>query len=212
MNNEIIQKKDAIIKILTKEEILSIYTAHAVRHFPENELKPVSSIERMSEECIYTGYGLYLSHKPEELLCYAFFTILPGTPVSLLDYFAVMEEYRSHGIGSLFLQYMKSSSQSFHGFLIESEDPDYATDSQESAIRCKRLAFYEKNGALPTGIKATVFGVPYRLLFFPLNIEQTSSAGKIPSIQELDSYFRNIYQHMVSRQHYKSQIHISLPS
>ena len=59
--------KIAIAK-LTKEEIIAIYSTHSVRHFPADERKPVSSIERMASEGIYTGYGLYSSKYPEENL------------------------------------------------------------------------------------------------------------------------------------------------
>lgn len=200
-----ISKKDVIIRDLAKEEIIAIYTAHSIRHFPENERKPVSSIERMANEGIYVGYGLYLNGKPEELLGYAFFTVLPDKKAILLDYFAVMEDYRNHGIGSLFLQYMKSSPNRYKGFLIESEDPDYAKDALELSTRRKRLSFYDRNGAIFTGIKATVFGVPYRLLFFPLR------AKDIPPVSTLSSNFCNIYRRMVSPQNYETQVHIYLP-
>ena len=206
--------KIAIAK-LTKEEIIAIYSTHSVRHFPADERKPVSSIERMASEGIYTGYGLYSSKYPDEagkqmasselgrnLLGYAFFTVLPEQQTCLLDYFAVMENYRSHGIGSLFLQHMKSSPAPYNGFLIESEDPDYAKGEAELSIRRKRLDFYEKNGALPTGIKATVFGVPYCLLFFPLQ------GANLPDKETLCQHFSNIYRRMVAPCHYETNVHI----
>ncbi len=59
MQNDSLQRQDIDIKILTGEEILDIYTTHSIRHFPEDERKPVSSIQRMTAEGIYTGYGLY---------------------------------------------------------------------------------------------------------------------------------------------------------
>lgn len=200
-----ITEQDIDMKILTIEEILTIYTSHSVRHFPENERKPVSSIRRMAAEGIYTGYGLYLHENPAGLLGYAFFTVLSDQNCCLLDYFAIMENYRSHGIGSLFLKYIKTSFQDIPGFLIESEDPDYAENASEYSIRCKRLAFYERNGAAFTGIRASVFGVPYRLLFFPLHTEV------IPAADAVHSDFCSIYRRMVSPKSYETQIYISLP-
>lgn len=220
MDNRNTIEEKIVIRKLTKEGIIDIYSTYSVRHFPADERKPVSSVERMADEGIYIGYGLYLSetgdvvcgggsslqqpHGP--LLGYALFTVLPEQKICLLDYFAVMEDYRSHGVGSLFLQHMRESSVPYGGFLIESEDPDYAQGGEELAIRRKRLDFYGKNGAISTGIKANVFGVPYCLLFFPLK-----DAG-LPDTQTLCQYFSNIYRRMVSPYHYETNIHIYPPS
>lgn len=193
----------SILRRLTKEEILSIYTTHSVRHFPANERKPVASVERMSDEGIYIGYGLYSKEHPDSLLCYGFFTVLPGHRNILLDYFAVLEEYRNLGIGSRFLSQMKASVTEYDGFLIESEDPDYAANKEEIAVRQKRLSFYAKNNATFTGIRADVFDVHYRLLYFPI--------VKEPDIHVIYSDFCEIYRHMVSETNYKNKIHIFLP-
>lgn len=203
MIQQTIMKEDMTIRQLNKNEIISIYTTHSIRHFPKNELKPVSSIERMISQDIYTGYGLYNRTGSETLLCYAFFTVLPDKRNILLDYFAVMEDYRGHGIGSLFLSHMKSSVNKYDGFLIESEDPDHASDETELHIRNKRLDFYFKNGAFFTGILAEVFDVHYKLLFLPIR--------SAPSTETLYSDFDSIYRNMVSHENYKNKIHIFLP-
>lgn len=192
-----------VIRKLNIQELTEIYAAHSVRHFPADELKPLSSITRMAENGTYCGYGLFESKEETQLLCYAFFTILPDRKNILLDYFAVMEAYRSHGIGSLFLQHMKNTVTEYDGFLIESEDPDYASGSGELAVRKKRLAFYESNGAIFTGILAEVFGVHYRILFFPIQ--------DIPTLETLFTDFDAIYQHMVSKKNYETKISIILP-
>ncbi len=191
------------LRKLTKDEILSIYTTHSVRHFPENERKPAASIEKMSDEGVYIGYGLYSKEASDHLLCYGFFTALPEHKNILLDYFAVLEEYRSLGIGSRFLSQMKAEATKYNGFLIESEDPDYAGDEEECFIRQKRLSFYAKNNAAFTGIRADVFDVHYRLLYFPIL--------KRPDVQVLYSDFCDIYKYMVSEKNYRTRIHIFLP-
>ena len=168
MHCQTTQAKDISIKRLSMQEILSIYTVHSIRHFPENEMKPVSSIERMAQEGIYKGYGLFFPEDADRLIGYAFFSLPPERETSLLD-------------------------------------PDYAKDPQEHSVRSKRLSFYNKNGAISTGITATVFGVPYRLLYFPL------TAGKIPHTDQLVSDFSNIYRHMVSPVNFKSNIQICPP-
>ncbi len=202
MSHYILKKENIIIKKLTDEEIIHIYSTHSIRHFPADERKPLSSIERMLKDGIYTGYGLY-EKENNIILCYAFFTILPDYRNILLDYFAVIEEYRSHGIGSLFLQQMKDSVTDYDGFLIETEDPDYASHEKELAIRNKRIAFYHANGCVFTGILAEVFGVHYRILYFPIL--------STPPLETLFTDFDAIYQHMVSRKNYNTQVTICMP-
>lgn len=191
------------LRPLTKTEILSIYTTHAVRHFPDSERKPVSAIERMMDEGIYTGYGLFMNPPSHELLCYGFFTAIPGIQNILLDYFAVLEKYRNLGIGSHFLAYIKDLVTEYNGFLIESEDPDFTADEEERLIQEKRLAFYSKNNASFTGIRADVFDVHYRLLYFPI--------GKQPDLPILYSDFCEIYHNMISEKNYLKYFHASMP-
>ncbi len=193
-------KEDLVINKLTKEELISVYTTHSVRHFPADERKPVSSISRMTEEGRYAGYGLYRG-KDAELLCYAFFTVMPGCRTILLDYFAVMEQYRSEGIGSYFLERMKHSLTDCDGILIETENPDYAKDESERIIRNKRISFYEGNGAYFTDITAKIFGVHYKILFLPVL--------QSPAQETLLSDFDAIYRYMVPQKYYAAHIHIS---
>lgn len=210
MQNYPLQEQDIKIRRLTGEEILGIYTTHSTRHFPEDERKPVSSIRRMLADGIYIGYGFYPDKEPDQLLGYAFFTVLPDKSCCLLDYFAVMEDYRSHGIGSLFLQHIRSFFRDIPGFLIESEDPDYAGNPSEYSIRCKRLDFYKRNGAVFTGIRATVFNVPYRLLFFPLRDNFSRKEKDEYPLETVHASYCSIYRRMVSPEDYEAQIHISL--
>ncbi len=203
MSQYILNKENIIIKKLTDREIIDIYSTHSIRHFPADERKPLSSMERMIKDGIYTGYGLFDKENNDSLLCYAFFTILPDHRNILLDYFAVLEEYRSHGIGSLFLQHMKKNVIEYDGILIESEDPDYASHEKELSIRNKRIEFYNTNGCVFTGILAEVFGVHYRILYFPIL--------STPPLETLFTDFDAIYQHMVSHKNYKTDINIFMP-
>lgn len=188
------------IQKLTKEVMLSIYTTHSVRHFPVGERKPVNAVKRMSDEGIYIGYGMYDKEDGSKLLCYAFFVMIPEKRNILLDYFAVMEEYRNHGIGSLFLRHIKTSVSEFDGIIIESEEPSFAADGIDLAIRKKRIAFYSQNGASFTGILADIFDVRYRVLFLPIL--------KTPDTQTLFEDFDTIYQNMVSKKNYETKINI----
>lgn len=112
-----------------------------------------------------------------------------------------MEQYRSCGIGSSFLKYTETALADYDGILIESENPDYAANEEERLVRDKRIAFYNRNGAISTGILAKAFGVHYKVLFFPIL--------STPEKDSLCDDLRAIYQYMVPKILYKTQIHIS---
>lgn len=62
-----------------------------------------------------------------------------------LQYFAVISEYRSYGLGSLFLQQINRLAKGRMFFEVEDPEDTYKHD-EEYEIRKRRIAFYEKNG------------------------------------------------------------------
>lgn len=190
---------------LTDAEILDVYSTAARRHFPANELKPIRKVAFYLEEEKYLGYGLF---RDDTLLSYALFLRLPAFQYMLLDYYAVMEEYRNDGLGSEFLQLIKQelsadTTLSLKGFFIESENPDFAEESSEKEIRAKRIGFYERNTAVFTGILSTLFDVPYKILYFPL--KDTKLLSPVDYYKNLDF----IYHSMFSSDHYNEFVEIS---
>lgn len=183
---------------LTIEEVLDIYSSIAPLHFPKAELKPVENVKKYLENGLYTGYGFY---ENETLLAYALFLHLPKKRKLLLDYYAVLEEYRNDGIGSAFLQSLRAELTCADGIYIEAENPDYAENDQEKGIQEKRIAFYDRNGAVFTGVLSTLFGVPYRVLYLPLqkSEDQNTSfhfdmtAGEINFYQEINLIYRTMF-------------------
>lgn len=123
-----------------------------------------------------------------------------------------MEKYRNDGIGSAFLQSLRAGLTCADGIYIEAENPDYAENGLEKGIREKRIAFYDRNGAVFTGVLSTLFGVPYRVLYLPLpkNEDQNTSfhfdmaAGEINFYQEIDL----IYQTMFSPDIYARKVKV----
>lgn len=162
---------DYVIKALTKEQMAEIYKRWIHEHFPENEVKPLKHIYRMWEQDSYCAMGMY---DGEELVGYAFFAMAPERNMLLLDYLAVIENYRNLGAGSAFLQKLRQSFAeysgiSYKGILIETEDVEYAQDNAEREIRQKRDAFYERNGAIRTNVKGEVYGVHYAVWNLPIS-------------------------------------------
>lgn len=170
---------------LSAEEVLRIYSSVAPLHFPKAELKPVENVKKYLGNGLYIGYGFY---ENETLLAYALFLTLPKERKLLLDYYAVLEEYRNDGIGSAFLQSLQTTLTCADGIYIESENPDYAENEQEKMIREKRISFYYRNGAAFTGVLSTLFGVPYRVLYLPL-----SKKDPINFYQEIDLIYRTMF-------------------
>jgi len=187
-----------ICRQLSEEEVIEIYSTVAQNHFPSDELKPVKKVRMFLSEKMYLGYGLF---RNEKLLAYAFFLRLPHFDKLLLDYYAVLDEFRNEGTGSAFLQLLRdelkekpldaSESILLSGFYIESENPDYAKNDSEKAIREKRIAFYEKNYADFTGILTTLYGVDYRIFYIPL--KDTPLLAPAAYRQELEHIYRNMF-------------------
>ena len=75
-----------------------------------------------------------------------------------------MEEYRQLGLGSYFLEHMgEQLKEMFSGILIETEDIRCAANEQEKIERERRNVFYERNGAVKTGIRSEIFTARYEV-------------------------------------------------
>lgn len=155
------------VRHLTDEEIIDIYLTYGKRHFPESELKPVSVIRELIAGKSYIGLGMFKENN--SLVGYALFTRSDNTDMILLDYYAILEEYRQNRAGSKFLSRIKDEFKNSEripaGILIETEDIEYALNEEETDIRQRRDSFYTRNNALLTGIKSFVAGVNYNIWY-----------------------------------------------
>lgn len=172
MRNIFVKKEEKVnnpnsftVKKLSESQILSVYTEIAVRHFPEDELKPAPMIERLLSEGCYEGMGLFTGDK---LAGYALFVHAPGNRILLLDYYAILEEYRESGMGSLFLQKMREGFPGCAAILIETEEEEAATGEAERIQRVRRNAFYLKNGCRRTLVRSRLFGVDFGIFVLPV--------------------------------------------
>ena len=154
-----------LCKALTPEEIMAVYDAWGPEHFPDSELKPLSSVKMLLERGQYSGYGLYEGSAATEggLLGYALLMHDKDREKMLLDYYAFMEEYRCRGLGSVFLHEIQKQTD-FPGCFIECEAPETADCAEQRELRERRIRFYERNGAVLTQVRAQLFGVTYRML------------------------------------------------
>ena len=151
-----------IIQTITLKQTTEIYNAYIHLHFPQNEIKPLKNIQRMWENGYYQALAMYEQKENEtKLIGYAFCAMAPNCRMLLLDYLAIVEEYRGLGMGGIFLSEMRKCLTKYEGILIETEDIDFAANEEERQIRKKRDAFYEHNGVVRTGIKSTIYGVHF---------------------------------------------------
>lgn len=111
---------------------------------PANERQTIDTIK----ERVNTGKEkLYIGEKDGEVAMMALLYPLEGTQFVLLDYMAVREEHRKHGVGSEFLKNIYKIADLKNKLLIcEVENPKTGT-AQEQETRQRRVYFYRKNGA-----------------------------------------------------------------
>lgn len=153
---------------LPLSQVRWLYRKRMKNDFSPDELKPLAMIEQALARNEYICYG---AEDGEEVLAYAYFVKLndQGRPYALFDYFAVKREIRDEGVGSRFLQALISGPlRSMDCVLLEVDDPACADTPEEADIRNRRLSFYLRNGLRDTDVKATVYGVQFKILTLPV--------------------------------------------
>lgn len=134
---------------------LSLYGLY-MRAFPKAERKPFSMIVKMWRKgrtdiwCVesgdtFLGVGITIN----------------GSDSILLDYFAMEEQHRGKGLGTVALKAIMARYEGM-GFFLEIEDP--REDTPDRALRQRRKRFYLAAGLEEMGTHAKLFGVEMELL------------------------------------------------
>jgi GNAT superfamily N-acetyltransferase len=123
----------------TLEEVFKIYEAS----FPANERQTLETLKIRLKENKEVLFAAKISH---EVVGIGFLFDLLGSDFLLLDYLAVGEGHRGKRIGEALFAHLKfyARRQNKH-LLMEVDDPNFGDDKIQ---RHKRIAFYQKNGAL----------------------------------------------------------------
>lgn len=174
------------VRELTREEVRRLYRERMKDDFPKNELKPLSMMEAAMDRGDYLTLGAFPPDQTDPA-AYAFF-VTPGD-AALFDYLAVRQDLRDCGVGSAFLRALGPTLARFRPVLLESDDPDHAPDEGERTRRLRRLAFYERNGLIDTGVRGCVFGADFRILVFP-----SPSDAPIPEPEDTARLYRGLYR------------------
>ena len=127
------------------------------KDFPSDELKPYALIYRniKNNECIALGYY-------EDNILKGYATIMIAGNVLLLDYYAILSEYRNQGLGTSFLKELSDYFKDYDVLLIESE-------SEDTPVARKRIDFYKRCGCKDSGVRGTLYFVDYVLLYKELS-------------------------------------------
>ena len=121
------------------EQVFQIYKMS----FPANERQTLETLKIRLKE---NKEVLFAAKFQNEILGIGFLFDLLGSDFMLLDYLAVKENHRGKQIGERLFEFLKSYSKSHNKHLLmEVDDPGFGEDKTS---KLKRIAFYQKNGAL----------------------------------------------------------------
>lgn len=153
------------IKQLNLQQIKEVHQSYLVNDFPKEEQKPYELIESLVNKSVYICYGLY---NEETLVAYAFFCKDTDSNCILLDFLAVLGEYRSYGYGSKFLMQMKQELTEYDGIIFEVESGMSAKNADDKLNCDRRIEFYHRNGVRDTNNYCLFFGVDMIIMYMPL--------------------------------------------
>lgn len=169
-----------MIKELPLDKFKNIYFNHMIYDFPENELK----LFDMIEDIIKKRKGLAIAYYQNNILT-GYATLIFVEDKLLLDYFAIIKDFRNMGYGKKFIKELQEYFHDYAFLLIESEDND-------SIQAKKRIEFYKRCGCKDSGIKIELYFVDYALLYLELN-KQIDINIK----EEVLSIYKNVYPNYI---------------
>jgi len=175
------------IRLLTLEEIHTVYHVYMIDDFGEMELKPFGRIEADFAAGKYEGYGLF---EGKMIISYALF-VITDTGVALLDYLGVREDLRDQGYGTKTLQMLEPELTKYDMMIVEVENPFFAEGEEDRTEKERRIAFYTKNGFVPTGVDVQLFTVEYSILEF------VGTTRKPHDPDSVRAAYRELYKRMV---------------
>lgn len=162
------------IALLSEQQIKSIYNDRLLKDFAKDEIKPLNTLLKLFKSNNYKAFGAFCG---SELIGYAFLMITNDGEI-LLDYYAIVPQFRQKGLGSEFLKRLIKTLREYPALIFEVERVLSAKDEAQRLTREKRVEFYLKNGAEKTGVEATVYGVDYSIMCFPINEKADDSRIK----------------------------------
>lgn len=148
------------IKLIERNlsESRTTFEMHMHRDFPESEIKPWEITKSLYEKGIYEFFDVFSDGK---MVGYVWI-VSPEGGVALIDYLAVLPQYRGTGVGSKILKELCARyARMGKTLILESEYPDEAPNPQ---VAERRLGFYARAGFMDSGVQVRLFGVRFCIL------------------------------------------------
>lgn len=185
------------IRKLRGSEVKKVYEKDMHRDFPEEEIKPLGIILDLIGQGHYCCYGIF----EEERLCAYLFFVWERRKIAMLDYFAVLPEFRRKGVGgeAIRLAVGELAKECFEGILFEIEKISLAANDCQKQQRMDRKKFYLRNGCLESGLESEIFGTGYEILYLLIGKKRLN-------YREIEKSYQEIYQRMVKKKHWKNNI------
>ena len=149
------------LRKMTPDQLRLAYKTDLREAFPPEELKPLSAMERLWERGLYEALALW-GDAGEGPLGYVLLWNHPDGRFRLIDYLCVPAGRRNGGIGGKLLAALWEAYPPETVFLGESEAPTGDAGADEMILR--RLAFYDRTGAVTLGYDTAQFGVVFKTI------------------------------------------------
>lgn len=181
------------LKLLNKEELVTLYNDEMVYDFPKSELKPVRAMLRLMDE---GKYEPLLVLEEGEAVGYATAWLPPSREGALLEYLGVLRGKRNGGLGSKMLALLADKYGQIFG---EAEAPT-SNDPAENDLRRRRIGFYLRNGMRLLDYECALFGVHFNCLYL----------GPETDDRKIEMLHRSVYADYFSPEHMTKYIQLPL--
>jgi len=151
------------VNVIEPDELKRIYE-HIKKDFPKNEYPPYKILYKQLKKGIQKGFVLLYDGNE---VAYSICTQDKNSGFVLISLFAVYEEFRGKGIGSIFIEELKKIYSESSGIIVEVEKSETSQSIEEKAIREKRIAFYQRAGFNKIdNIDYSIWDVPMHLMVY----------------------------------------------
>ena len=185
-----------LVKIINTEELKQIKESYE-KDFPKNERIPFFYLKNLIKK---QKIEVLFLKENEDILGYIV-AVKSKNGYILIEYFAILEKYRSKGYGSICLEFCKNYYQQEKGIFLEVEKQNLGKNEQENKIREKRVKFYEKNGFQKTNVVAILYRVVFDVMIYineEINEKEIKEAG--------EDVYSKIRKPWISKKHCKFAI------
>ena len=183
---------------LNEKELTRVYLDEMRRDFPPTELKPLSMILNSEADGTAHTWGVF---DGETLAAYLLMVRPAGSRVSQLDYFAVLPEYRSAGLGAQLLADLPQHERGAQAILIE---PNARIRRRTKLWLCGGWALL-RCGARDTGFTEHLFDAWFRIL-----VLDCPGAGTFADRQAVDALV-DCYRRTISETEWQKYVQFYCP-